>query len=297
MAGPLDDFDKNNPYTNPNTEPTDVRGFRPDPMAGKVKDYIDELGRDMGQRITELLPKPVEDERVRKYGGIRATRLSDDPTRAADFVLAGPIAVEEALGKLAARALPAKSLESKLLQMGASKAELNVRGVTQYLAKNADRPIHPLEVARHLDENPYRLKETVYTDTPHTFPPKEVQDQYNATYDAAKKRFWDTPYGTQEYGEALAAFEKAEADMKYNVPGWGIAEGGGGGANGHSQYPGIRRGLSSIVDLSPAGNQGQPGNAIVGYCLKLGVRSRLLNSQFFSFLLLQRPAWKSTSYY
>jgi hypothetical protein len=152
-----------NPYTNPDTRPKSALRFIPDPMAQTVRDLPARLMRNadenLDRNIKMFMPKPKETPESRKYGGIRATRIGDDPMDAANFILAGPIAIEEALGKFAAKALPAKTIKDKLLQMGASKAELETRGVTQYLESQGTRPVHPLEVMKHLDDNPYQLNE------------------------------------------------------------------------------------------------------------------------------------------
>ncbi len=145
-----------NPFTNPDLREKSTLGFLPDPMAEKVRGLPARLLQNADENLTKnimaYMPKPKES----RYGSIRMPRASDDPMNAGAFIMAGPIAVEEALGRFAAKALPAKTIETKLLQMGASKAELEARGVMDYLAAQGTRPVHPLEVMKHLDENPYQ---------------------------------------------------------------------------------------------------------------------------------------------
>lgn len=227
-----------NPYTNPDTSPKETRGFQPDPMAQTVRELPGKLltnaDENLTKNITALTPKPPESQ----YGSIRMPRMSDNPENAGNFVMAGPIAVEQALSKIAAKVLPAKTIQDKLLQAGASKAELETRGVTQFLESKGGRPIFPKEVAKHLEENPYQLKEVVKTDTPHVFPPKHVQEQFTHDFDAAKTIVSNLEHNDPRYPEAVKRFKDAEAAMRHNVPGWGIAEGGGESKFSSYQTPG-----------------------------------------------------------
>jgi hypothetical protein len=184
-----------NPYTNPDLSPKETRGFQPDPMAQTVRalpgKLLSQADENLTKNITALTPKPKESP----HGSIRMPRMSDAPENAGNFVMAGPIAVEQALGKIVAKVLPAKAIQDKLLQAGASKAELEARGVTQFLESKGNRPIFPKEVAKHLEENPYQLKEITKSDR------AELRPVFQLKYPDGTHL--GAPFNTEE--EAIAA--------------------------------------------------------------------------------------------
>jgi len=137
-------------YVSPPEGATDVRSVSPNPP---------EPGRNL---LNPHLPGTrAFTERVNAWEPPNPLTTKPSGNYMYDVGAAAPIAVEQAFSKIAAKALPAKAIETKLLQMGASKAELEARGVLGYLEAQGTRPVHPLEVMKHLDDTPYRLNEIV----------------------------------------------------------------------------------------------------------------------------------------
>jgi len=81
------------------------------------------------------------------------------------------------------------------MQMGASKAELKERGVTNLLESRGTKPVFPAEVMKHLDENPYQLKEITKSTSVANMDP-------NKSYSVPKFSQWQTP-GGENYREIL----------------------------------------------------------------------------------------------
>jgi hypothetical protein len=112
-----------------------------------------------------------------------------------DVGAAAPIAVEQALGKFAGKALPANTIEAKLLQIGASKAEIKERGLTNLLESKGAKPVQPSELIKYLDDNPYQLKEITKSTSVANMDP-------NKSYSVPKFSQWQTP-GGENYREIL----------------------------------------------------------------------------------------------
>lgn len=208
-----------NPFTNPDTRPKSTLGFRPDPMADKAKEYIKGIGENLDEsarRLTTLPRRP--DARGRAYGEILAPGFADTAEEGMQAIMLGPIKVEEALGSLALKALPASVLEKRLLERGASKTELEVRGVSDWLKSKGTEPVNPLALMKHLDENPYQLNEIIKGKLPPEYPtPDLLEEALNAANRAGiheevnrlnkmgtptKFEGWQTP-GGENYREIL----------------------------------------------------------------------------------------------
>ncbi len=204
-----------NPYTNVDTTPKSTLGFTPDPMAQTVRDLPGRLltnaDENLTKNITAYTPRPKESQ----YGSIRMPRMGDDPADAGLFVMAGPIAVEQALGKLAVKALPGKVLENRLLQAGASKAELETRGISAYLESKAAEPVSPLMLMKHLDENPYQLNEITRSKAS----PEEWEQFHKLADEANKGRIPNTLEGRQAYIDLQKRVELSPKFEGWQTPG------------------------------------------------------------------------------
>ena len=141
-------------YMSPPEGATDVRSISPTPP---------EPGRNT---LNPYLPGTrAFTERVNAWEPPNPLTTKPSGNYMYDVGAAAPIAVERAFSKIAAKALPAKAIETKLLQAGASKAELEARGVLDYLESQGTRQVSPAEVMKYLDENLYQLKEVVKAST------------------------------------------------------------------------------------------------------------------------------------
>ena len=138
-----------------------------------------------------------------------------------DVGAAAPIAVEQALGKFAGKALPANTIEAKLLQIGASKAEIKERGLTSLLESKGAKPVQPSELIKYLDKNPYQLKEVVKGG-----PPKNLRIapsvDYPGEYDVRTIDTGRTLFSGRNEGEATDYIYGLKSPTKfhgYQTPG------------------------------------------------------------------------------
>lgn len=217
--------------------PTDVRGFRPDPMAQRTRSAVAEHFLDVinypYSRVPGVTP-PAADvrRRLKKYGAtdeeiaavpedtnahgyIRRPEFGETQGDLVNLIMAGPIAVEKALASIPLRPLSAKVVKDRLLKAGASKGELEVRGIGSWLDEMGDRPVDPSELVHRLQQSPFELKETVRRDMP-----KIEWDKLHKLADAENKgQIPNTTEGRQAYIDLQKRAKLSPKFSQWQTPG------------------------------------------------------------------------------